>query len=265
MKSTKEKLPLDGAMIGVTGTAKMAGKLSKRLEMEGASVLQYPYLRLESRADLLDKPLEQLQTYQWVVFTSSNAVRLFFGHLQVRRIDIRQLSHLKFAVIGSGTGEELQRFGIFPDFLPSEYTTKVLGTELVKVVGTKERMLIPRAKRGSKELTQILYSHNMLFDEVPFYDVVPDQGELQNFADHMKECEFVTFESSSGVDGFFGLDSKENAKERLSKVMPVCIGEGTADTLSKWGAGKMLVGNDNTIEGMVSVLKAYFSGKEHES
>lgn len=253
MESTKEPLSLEGMTVGVTGTQSMVEKLTARLEAEGASIYPCPFLKLVTHPELLDEPFSNLQRYDWVIFTSSNAIRIFFAHLKKRKIDIRSISHLKYAVIGTGTGNELVKHGIYADFVPSEFTTKVLAEEFVKSAGKNQRVLIPRAVKGSKFLTDFLKRKKVEFDEIPVYDIEADKTRLNQFCNQIKKCDIITFESSSGVEGFFQL---QNAKELLKQVTPVCIGEVTADTLKKKGVDKMLTGEDNTIEGIVSCLKS---------
>lgn len=252
MESTKQPLPLDGINALVTGTEKMSEKLTRRLLAEGASVYPCPYLELKTKPELLDTPFDCLNSYDWVMFTSSNAIRIFFAHLNARRIDIRAISHLKFAVIGTGTGKELERYGLFADFIPSEFTTKIMAEEFVKSAGNVKRVLLPRAAKGSKILTDILTREQVPFDEIPVYDVLPNEEKLEQLSKQIETCDFVTFESSSGVEGFFKL---RNAHELLQNTIPVCIGEVTARTLRQKGVDRMLTGDDNTIEGIIDCLK----------
>ncbi len=252
MEARTPKNLLSGLRIAVTGTPKMTKKLSKYLEVEGAYVRAYPYLEIASNAELLNGSLERIDQYQWIMFTSSNGIRIFFAHLQAKRIDIRKLAHMKFAVIGSGTEEELARYGIFADFVPSVYTSDVLAKEFANIVSKSERVLIPRAKQGSKELTKILQAEKVMFDEIPLYNVEVNKYHLLELQHNLSEYDYITFESSSGVKGFFEI---EHAKELLQIVTPVCIGKVTASTLKQRGVDKMLIGDDNTLKGILTCLK----------
>lgn len=250
-KDQSDSRPLFNRKIAVTGTPSMVKKLSRRLEQEGASVYPCDYLEVVSEGALLDDCLENIEKYRWIMFTSSNSIRIFFDRMKQLRIDRRILSQLKFAVVGTGTGKELEQYGIYPDFMPACYTTKALAEEFSKTAAKDERILIPRAKKGSKELTEILDREHIPYDDIALYDVVPDTDKLDALSKAISACEYVTFESSSGVDGFFEL---KDAKEMIKNVTPVCIGNVTADTLKKRGVDKMLIGDDNTIEGIISSL-----------
>ena len=148
--------------------------------------------------------------------------------MRERRVDLRKLGSLKFAAVGRGTGEYLESVGITPDFIPEEYTTKALADGLVKYLkengetsGEKTaaaniaysisssenvcpcaeagKFLIPRAKQGSEVLTETLAEQGYAFDDIPIYDILVEQTELAR----LKTADYITFESGSGVRGFF--------------------------------------------------------------
>lgn len=80
--------------------------------------------------DRLDQAFTDLAQYSWVIFTSRNAVKIFFERMHEKHVDLRKLGSLKFAAVGRGTGEYLANIGITPDFIPKEYTTKALADGL---------------------------------------------------------------------------------------------------------------------------------------
>lgn len=252
LKNDSCRLPLSGLKVGVTGTQAMVSKLTKHLEREGASVYPCDYLNVVSYSSLLDRALERLENYHWIMFTSSNSIRIFFERMKEQKVDMRKLAKVKFAVVGPGTANMLERYGFYADFMPSVYTTRALGEEFTDITEKETFILLPRAKKGSKELTDILNREKISYDEILIYDVLPDKEKMKNFQEILRDCDYITFESSSGVDGFFAV---EHAKTIFESVTPVCIGNVTADTLKKWGVDKMLVGDDNTIEGIISCLR----------
>ena len=111
-----------------------------------------------------------IAVYDWIVFTSPEGVDLFFEELKKRRVDVRKLSHLKFAAIGSATKKAVEDRGILVEYTPSVYSTEFLAKGLVRKVHRKERVLIPRSVKGSKVLTDILSEHHISFDDVPLYE-----------------------------------------------------------------------------------------------
>ncbi len=83
-----------------------------------------------------------------MVFTSRNAINLFFDEMVNENIDYRSLCDIRFAVIGSGTKRRLLEKGFSPDYMPDEYTGRALAEGLAANVADGEKLLIPRAARG---------------------------------------------------------------------------------------------------------------------
>ena len=166
--------------------------------------------------------------YDWLVFTSRNGVRIFRDSLRQARVDIRTLAGVKVAAIGPGTGSALEEVGIWPDLMPEIYDGGHLGMALKEAVKTGERVLLPRARKGSPEVTApLLKIPGVEIREIPVYDIV---YETCPFLDIRKEIEekitdYVLFTSASTVRGFVktaeGMD--------FSLVTALCIGKQTAE------------------------------------
>lgn len=127
--------------------------------------------------EALEQALQGITAYTWAVFTSPNGVEIFFQALQKRRIDIRTLAQLRFAVIGTGTAAALEKRGIYPAFLPKTYDVESLAKGLCSVVGADEKILILRAAQGSPVLTEILAKEKKQYTDVKLYDIAIDAGK----------------------------------------------------------------------------------------
>ena len=96
--------PLSGKSVLVTGTTSMVDRLSPILKEEGAEAISFSLIRTERmKLPELDVALKEIDKYNWIVFTSANGVECFFEEMQEIRKDIRDLAHVRFAVIGDGT------------------------------------------------------------------------------------------------------------------------------------------------------------------
>ena len=87
---------------------------------------------------------------------------LFFDALRNSHTDIRRLSGIKFAVIGNGTEQQLNEYGINADFVPSEYTSAVLAKELSKIILPGETVLLPRAVQGKQGINRYIYKRKYI-------------------------------------------------------------------------------------------------------
>ncbi len=241
-------LPLRGITVTVTGTKKFAAKLSDKLSTLGAEVNRLDYLNvLEYRDNAeFDNALRNLNDYDWLVLTSINGAEIFFKRLIGLGIDIRALSKIKLAVIGSGTAEVLKRYGIIADFVPEIYTSATLGQMLSCNVCVKERVLILRAEKGSAELTEILEKNNISYDEIKIYDVV---GNAKEFDDKAVNTDFITFASSSGVNAFFESGFTVSPRTKI-----ICIGKITANALGKHDVNNFRISGTSNIDGIIDTV-----------
>lgn len=225
-----DRRPLAGKKILLTRPREVSGELAAMLREKGAEVLEAPSIRIvpSREAGELAGALAEKPGYDWLVFTSRNGVRIFRDSLRQARVDIRTLAGVKVAAIGPGTGSALEEAGIWPDLMPEIYDGGHLGMALKEAVKTGERVLLPRARKGSPEVTApLLKIPGVEIREIPVYDTV---YETCPFLDIRKEIEekitdYVLFTSASTVRGFVktaeGMD--------FSLVTALCIGKQTAE------------------------------------
>lgn len=223
-----EQLALSGYKVLVTRPRELVSSMAAKLRRLGAEVLELPAIRtapVENQEALLHA-FQKLDTYQWIAFTSPTGVRIFFEEMQKAEVDARRLGQVKFAVLGSGTARELKERGFFPDLMPDIFDGAALGRALCRTCREGDRILIPRAKIGSREIIEELKKKPGLFlEDIATYDTF---YETQEVIDQRKEFETgaidcAVFTSASTVRGFVnavpGLD--------YSKVRAACIGKQT--------------------------------------
>ncbi len=193
-----------------------------------------------------DLALKSISEYTAAVFTSANAVRIFFDRLKKLRIDIRKLAHMRFAAIGSGTADILSEYGIFADMIPEKYTSAQLGKLLAESCGSEDNILIPRAEQGSSELTDPLDASGIRYNEIRIYDVC--------VSEKVKPCRiennFLVFGSSSGVRDFF-----DGGFEVSDSTEIICIGEITAAELEKRSGRKCGVSLSQDADGIAEHIR----------
>jgi uroporphyrinogen III methyltransferase/synthase len=200
-----------------------------------------------------DSALLNLDRYRWLTFTSTNAVTIFFQRLAKLRIDHRRLSHLFFAVVGSGTAKALRQYGYQADLVPQQYTTAGLAQELINTVKPGEYILILRAKQGSEVLTKELDRNKIPYEDIKIYDVISGKRNTQLQEKQLKQLDYLTFASSSGVCGFVN-NLKITPAELPEHTKVVCIGEVTGKTLSEYGFEKVLIAGEASVEGLIECI-----------
>lgn len=241
-------LPLSSVSVSVTGTEKLVNKLSEKLYSLGAVINKLDYLQIceYSNNKKFFYSIYNIEKYSLIVLTSMNGAEIFLKSLKKLKIDIRKLGKIKIAVIGSGTGEILEKAGIYPDIIPDIYTTKELGKCITEAVSETEKVLLLRAEKSSSDLTEILNISEISYDDIKIYDV-----KMNNKKSYEKKInsDFITFASSSGVNTFFknGFSLSDNTKI-------ICIGEITAQTLKKNGINKFYVSDIQNVQGIIDTI-----------
>lgn len=237
--------------VGITATSHLYQKLSASFAAAGMQTVWVCRMEVhENKESGLVEVLAKLGSYHWVIFTSANGVKIFFDTAKRAQIDRRSFGHLKFAALGSGTAEKLAEYGIFADFVPSKYVTRIFAEELVHVVSEGENVLIPRAKEGNPRLTEILKQNGIAYTDLPVYDV---KGTLSEQADELEELDYLVFASASGVRDFF----RETQRKKIclpQGIKLACIGEVTAESLLQRGRAAEVVAKNYTVLGLTEAI-----------
>jgi uroporphyrinogen III methyltransferase/synthase len=246
---------LTGKRIGVTGTKNLTDKLTGQLRQFGAEVHNLGFLQVKEYTDNqeLAQAAGNLKSYTWIVFTSTNGVDLFFEYLKKQQIDYRQLALIKFAVVGSGTKDALLKQGFAADYMPETYTTAALAKGLVNILKEEDRVLIPRALNGSKDLAGILEKHHIPYTDIKLYTIVIEEEKKSRVIKELSGYDYITFASSSGVEGFFD-NAAENLSASLKHTVIVSIGEVTAKCLEGYGITGFISAKEFSVKGIVESI-----------
>src|SRR5439155_6248483 len=176
------------------------------LEAEGAIPIELPAIEIKPGADpaAVSAAIEALRAgrYAWAVFTSANAVELWFEHLRERRLDARAFAATKVAAIGPVTAEVVIMRGIVADLVPAEYIAEAVAEALREVsLKSGERILVPRAESARRELVEGLRSAGVEVDEVTLYRAAVPQTAPKEALSLLRDgaIDIVTFTSSSTV------------------------------------------------------------------
>ena len=215
--------PLSGKSVLVTGTTSMVDRLSPILKEEGAEAISFSLIRTERmRLPELDLALKEIDKYNWIVFTSANGVECFFEEMQEIRKDIRDLAHIRFAVIGDGTRKALEDHGIFCDFIPTAYSSKDMAEAMSPHIGKDESVLLLRAQEANRVLPDALEKAGISHTCISLYHTVKDERKAEELNRLIKMVDYVTFASSSAVRAFVSMvDNLDDVKGKYISIGPV--------------------------------------------
>lgn len=251
-----DKLPLTGMRVLLTRPKELISVMADKLRDKGAEVLEIPTIEtvpIESD-QLLKESFKNIKSYNWIAFTSQTGVRVFFERMREYGVDIRELYHAGFAVIGDGTKRALESYGIFADVMPEVYDGASLGRILAAQNIRNQKILLPRAEKANQELVPILEEAGASVLDLPVYRTVyRDISAVpvcirEEFESGRTAC--AVFTSSSTVEGFV----KAAGEMDFSKVRAACIGQQTADTAEKYGM-KCYISDKAAIDSLVRLVE----------
>lgn len=246
-------LPLSGLRVGVTGTAAFAQKLSAALEEDGAKPVDMAFLQAVKTRE----PLPDLSAASWLVFTSSNGVRIFFEKMREEQRDFRILGGRKFAVIGPGTKKMLEEYGFYADYMPEIYdashlaeglTERILAQDMWETCSYPGKTVFLRAANSNPVLAQVFSKKGLQFADFPLYGLRVEEEKRGNL--RRTEVDYLVFGSGMGVRTWM-----EDKTLPVPEIKYVCIGEQCAEALAAEGITDCLTGEPHTVEGILCSLR----------
>jgi uroporphyrinogen III methyltransferase/synthase len=252
-----EALPLFGQRVVVTRTRAQASDLTRRLTRLGADVLEIPTIKIVPID--LGKPeflrmRDISQFYHWLVFTSPNAVELFFeSFLKINR-DIRALGSIRLAVVGPATRRKLEQLHLTAEIQPEIFTTEVLARCFVSEEIKGRRFCLPQGKLAQDLLSNHLRKHGGVVDEWIIYDTLPVKMDHEGASIRYEKegAHWITFTSSSTAENWHALHLKPAAECPQPKV--ISMGPVTTETLKKLGYEVVAQSPEATLDSLVETL-----------
>lgn len=259
-----ERRPLFGRRVVVTRARAQAGELSVALERLGAGVLEFPTIEVRPPEDFgpLDAAIRDLDSFDWLVFTSVNGVEAFVERLEHHGLDLRAVPRdAKVAAIGPATAERARGVGLRVDVVPREFRAEALIGELAGDSLSGKRILIPRARVAREILPEKLREAGAEVVVPPAYESVPSSEGKEELARRLEggEVDCVTFTASSTVENFVGAFGEGEARRLLSGTRVVCIGPITAGTARGHGLRVDAEAREYTIPGLVEAVTDLFA------
>ena len=282
-----EKKPMFGHRVLVT--REHSGGF-ETIEELGAEVIQFPTIEVmpPEKWDELDRAIDTIESYDWLIFTSSNGVKYFFGRLFEKDRDIRELKGLKICAIGDKTAASIGKFGIKVDLIPESFNAEGLIEAFAKAVSSQQSAVnsLEEQKRGSAEGIQTAEPRTPnpeLFKGIRFLlpraefarEIFPDKvRELGGSIDvpvayraikpdmHGKRLRrflkegritIATFTSAATFNNFREI-LMEDADELLKGVAIAVIGPVTARAVEKAGLKVQIMPKESTVEAMADEI-----------
>jgi uroporphyrinogen III methyltransferase/synthase len=261
-----ESRALYGWRVLVPRTKDQAGAMSERLAVHGASAEEVPTIAVEPPRSptQMERAVKGLVDgrYQWVVFTSTNAVRAVWEKFAEFGLDARAFSGVKIACVGTATAEKVRAFGIVPELVPDADESQESSSEGLlgifpphdDVLDPVDRVLLPRADIATETLAAGLRDRGWEIDDVTAYRTVRAAPPPAPIREAIKTGGFdaVCFTSSSTVRNLVGIAGKPHAR-----TIVACIGPQTAETAREFGLRVDVQPTEARVPALVDALAAH--------
>jgi uroporphyrinogen III methyltransferase/synthase len=258
--------PLFGKRILVTRPKAQAADLMNRLEAMGGEAIEAPMIRVVPPEDFgaLDAACERAGDFDWIVFSSVNAVDAFIERLLAGPRDLRALKGVKLCVVGPSTGERLARYGLKVDVTPEEYRADAVVPAMAALGALQgQKVLLPHGDIGREVVADELRRQGADVTEVVAYRTVIAEAEREGEPDIYRmllerRIDVVTFTSASAVRNFVRVLGDEPAADLLRTTVVASIGPVTAEAAAQFRIQSTIVPSSYTIPALVDAIVEYF-------
>lgn len=249
-----ERLPLFGQRIVVTRDRLQSADLAEPLESLGAEALLLPVIEIRDPENPkpLNDAIDQLESYDWIIFTSANGVRHFMDALDKSPRDLRNVKS-RICAIGPATKAAVEALHLKVDLMPKEYVAESLVAAFAKEVLQFRRILLPRAAVARDLVPRELSRRGATVDVVEAYQTIAP-AHLADRARAVldRKPQWITFTSSSTVTNFIAAAGRE----ALAGMKIASIGPITSATLREHDIEPTVEAQPHTIGGLVEAISA---------
>jgi uroporphyrinogen-III synthase len=268
----------------ITRPRAQADDFAEKLRNAGFEPIFFPVIEIQPIDDnvALERALTKLECYDWLVFTSVNAVDVVFSVIarsgaasatttlaphdllskssageqspvndaQLLRTDIPP----KVAAIGPKTAEALKARGITPDFVPDEYVAESILPGLGDLRG--KWVLLPRAEIARKALPKAIFAAGGIPHEIAVYKTLPVQPSPEGIEALKSGVDVITLTSPSTVQNFIAI-ARQNGLDPFSlpgNPLFACIGPITKQAAREEGLVNLVTAKEYTTEGLVEAI-----------
>ena len=253
-----EKKPLFGQRVLVTREHTVG---FEPLEELGAEIIEFHTIEIVPPDDWteLDRAIEKIDSYNWLILTSVNGVKFFFQRLMDRDRDIRDLKGVKICAVGSKTASAIKKYGIKVDLVPKKYNAEGLIEAFTGKHGNGPfkglKILLPRAETARETFPEKVRELGGEIDVFTSYKTVKPEVHGKRLKRFLKEgkISIATFTSAATFNNYMEIMGKD-AIDLLKDVTITVIGPVTAKAVEKAGLKVSIMPEEATVDAMVKAI-----------
>ena len=259
--------PLFGKRVLVTRPREQAAELVDRLTALGAESIEAPMIRMAppDDPDPLLRAAANPEEFDWIIFTSANAVDAFMTALLDGERDVRALKGPRLCTSGTATAEKLATYGIKVDLIPREFRADAVVASLLALGSMAGvRVLLPRADIGREVIGEQLREAGAVVTEVIAYRTILEDATREGDPDIYGmllegKIDVSTFTSPSAIRNFAKIHGADQVADLLKNTVVATIGPVTADAARQLGIPVTIQPRTYTIPALVDAIAAHYA------
>lgn len=255
--------PLKGKKILLTRSREQASELSATIEALGGIAIHFPVIEIvapEASETIakIDHALRELDSYNWILFTSVNGVEYFLQHMLRLGLQMTEI-HARIAAVGPKTAESLWKSGLVAKVPPSFYQAEGLFAAIQSEIHTGDRILIPTSNLARTYLQEELSHIGAQVTRIHVYEnrLYKNGGSEVLKLLNDEEIDMITLTSSSTARNLFTVLQSLGAADPLAllrKTRVFCIGHKTAETVIELGINEPVIAQQATTEHLIAAM-----------
>jgi uroporphyrinogen-III synthase len=261
--SSSPQSSLAGKRIVITRAVAQSSELFENLLERGAIPISLPLVSFSAPQDYapLDAALRRWQEFDWVLFTSANAVQSVYARSAASGVNLRQPGKMpRIAAVGPATREEATKSGLSTDHVAKTHLGVALAQELAPQLRDKS-VFLPRSDRANPDLPAALVQLGAKLTEVIAYRTIPpsdvDRDRVTQVMGHGTDA--AIFFSPSAVHNLADLLGKQALTQLQDRIAIAAVGPVTSTALREYGVDRIVVAADTTAGAVIAGLESHFA------
>jgi len=260
--TTQQKTnPLLGKRIVVTRAKTQSESFVRDLSQRGALPIEIPSIRIEPHPDHhgIVEAIAGLNAYDWIVFSSTNGVEMFFSLFFRKFKDMRDFGGARIAAVGPATAERLKQMHLQVDVMPEKHTGKTLAKAIDQFDALENRrILLVRPETGSADLPRLLEEMGAIVDDIPFYCTLGESPEaMENAIFRAEGADWLTFCSASSVKHFHDFYHLPSLLKKFTSLKVASIGPETTKALKVLRVAVTVEADPYTVPSLLAAMEKY--------
>jgi uroporphyrinogen-III synthase len=255
--------PLAGKRVVITRGALQSSELFEKLLERGAVPISLPLVSFSGPQDCaaLDAALCRWQKFDWVLFTSANAVQSVVARAAALGASLHQPGQMpRIAAVGPATKDEATKSGLAVDHVAKTHLGVALAQELAPQLRNKS-VFLPRSDRANPDLPVALKQLGAKVTEVIAYRTLPpsdvDRDRVTPVIGHGADA--AIFFSPSAVHNLAGLVGKQAMADLQNRIAVAAVGPVTSAALQEHGIHRIVAAADTTSAAVIDALESHFA------